>query len=99
MKIDRFTKVILTVIAVNLTFQTLKDIEIIPKAYAEQPKFEKELLSNKNYGLVPLNADGSINVKLNYGEEINVNISSINGYSAFYTNWEGKNILIGTHNE
>lgn len=30
MKTDKFTKIILTVIAVNLTFSTIKNFDIIP---------------------------------------------------------------------
>ena len=37
MKADKFTKIVLTVIAVNLTILTLKNVDIIPKAYANEP--------------------------------------------------------------
>ena len=45
---------------------------MFPNAYAtEPPKPEK------NYGLVPLNADGSISVTIKSAEEMDVNIVSI----------------------
>lgn len=78
MKVDKFTKVVLTVIAVNLTILTVKNLDIIPKAYANETTNNLELLPNRNYGLVPLNEDGSINVKFSSSSEIDVNIVGIN---------------------
>lgn len=77
MKADRFTKIVLTVIAVNLTILTVRNLDLIPKAYANERTNNLELTPNVNYGLVPLNEDGSINVRLNSSGEIDVNITDI----------------------
>lgn len=80
MKTDFYTKAVLTVIAVCLTIIVLKQVDIIPNAYAETPK--TNLNSNMNYVLVPLNADGSIdvNVKSN-SSTIDVNIESCDSWA------------------
>ena len=78
MKLDLYTKSILTVIAICLTINVLKDFDIMPKAYANEPlKNEQKLLPNKNYGLIPVNADGSIDVNIKSSSEMDVNISNI----------------------
>lgn len=79
MKIDRFTKVVLTVIAINLTILTLSKIELIRPAKANSSDYD---ISNSfsNYAMVPLNDDGSINVKLMGSEKIDVNIADISTY-------------------
>ena len=64
-------------IAVNLTLLTVKSLDITPKAYANEPTNNVEFLQNMNYGLVPLNDDGSITVKLSSSDEIDVNITDI----------------------
>lgn len=71
---DIYTKTILTVIAICLTIIVIKDLEVIPKAYANE-------VSNPNsYKLVPVNEDGSITVKLINSDEIDVNIKNIETY-------------------
>jgi hypothetical protein len=80
MKIDKFTKVVLTVIAVNLTLLTVKNLDIIPKAYANESTSKVKFTPSMNYGLVPLNDDGSITVKLSSYDEIDVNITNISTY-------------------
>lgn len=71
MKTDLYTKIVLTVIAVVLTVNLLKS-SITPA-----------MADSKKYAAVPVNADGSINVKLIKGNStIDVNIESIEG-SAF----------------
>jgi hypothetical protein len=80
MKLDLYTKSILTVIAICLTINVLKDFDIIPKAYANEPlKNEMNLSPNKNYGLIPVNSDGSINVNIKSSETLDVNIDEIGG--------------------
>ncbi|WP_299255828.1 hypothetical protein [uncultured Aquimarina sp.] len=73
MKTDSYTKAILTIIAVCLGIIVLKEINIIPKAYANNT-------STSNYGIVPINDDGTITVKLDTSDEIDVNIKGINTY-------------------
>ncbi|MEL6534132.1 MAG: hypothetical protein AAFQ98_01910 [Bacteroidota bacterium] len=87
MKTDRWTKILLTVIALNLTFLSLSKLEIIPKAYADEPK-PAAVYPNSPYGLVPVNADGSINVRLNALDEIDVNITGISTFDELDVNIE-----------
>jgi len=71
---DLYTKSVLTVTAVCLTIIVLKDTDIIHKAHAnEAAKSDPNLLLHKNYGLVPVNADGSINVNIQSSSEMDVN--------------------------
>jgi len=73
MKTDMYTKSILTIIALCLSIIVLKDINIIPKAHANTT-------TSVNYGLVPVNDDGTITVKLDTSDNIDVNIKSIKTY-------------------
>lgn len=77
MKIDTFTKIVLTVIAVNLSIRTIKNLDLIPKVYANEPPTNFEGAPGINYGLVPLNEDGTIRVRLSAYDKINVNIVGI----------------------
>ena len=78
MKLDLYSKSILTIIAICLTINVLKDFDIMPKAYANEPlKNELNLLPNKNYGLIPVNADGTIDVNIKSSSEMKVDISTI----------------------
>ena len=75
MKTDRYVKTMLTVIAICLVILVLNKVEIFPEAKASTPN-----LDNQNYALVPLNQDGSINVRLISSEEImEVNIHEVGG--------------------
>ena len=74
MKKDVYLKIVLTLIAINLTFLTLDRFEII------QPVNAARNVSNKqspNYGLVPLNENGGINVNLKSNDVIDVNIIGV----------------------
>ncbi|MFD2823840.1 hypothetical protein ACFS5M_09180 [Lacinutrix iliipiscaria] len=73
MKSDIYLKIVLTIIAINLTFATLKDVSIIPEAHANSIS---ELNNNVT---IPTNEDGSINVKILPSETINVNLTQIDG--------------------
>ena len=82
MKTDFYTKTILTVIAICLTILVLKNIDIIPRAYANETK--NGINPYINYGLVPLNPDGSIDVNIKSNSEIiNVNIEEVGGWSTW----------------
>lgn len=75
MKIDLYTKAILTVIATCLVVLVLKDVSIITPAQANNAtNFIPS--TNVNYGLIPLNEDGSMNVRVNnfdeYANDVNV---------------------------
>jgi len=65
--------VILTIIAVNLTILTVIELNVFPSLQAGEPA----QIQNMYYGLVPLNNDGSINMRLSNSEEIDVNITDI----------------------
>lgn len=95
MKVDYYTKFVLSIIAICLTVMTLKNVDLIPTAYASEPK-NINLPPTKNYGLVPVNEDGSITVKLSSSapidvvirnivanECLNVNLKKIDGESLF----------------
>ncbi len=73
MKTDRYTKFIFTIIAICLAIIVIRDIEIIPKAHANN-------IPTYNYGAIPINPDGSITVRLSNTNEIDVNIKSIDTY-------------------
>ncbi|MFK7950396.1 MAG: hypothetical protein AB8G11_22595 [Saprospiraceae bacterium] len=85
MKIDRYTKFILTVIAFCLVVLTLNNVDIFPKAYANDA-----MNYGGNYGLVPMNEDGSINVRLQgideAIDELDVNIVGIDTYDELEVN-------------
>ncbi|MEH0007904.1 MAG: hypothetical protein V6Z82_04195 [Flavobacteriales bacterium] len=77
MKVDKFTKVVLTAIAANLMLLTIRNLNLLPKVYANELTNRVELNPDMKYGLVPLNDDGYINVKLSGANEINVNLVGI----------------------
>lgn len=69
MKTDTYTKIVLTIIAIALSANFLKGL-ITPAQAAD----------NKKYAVVPVNADGSIKVKLEKGETMDVNIVGAANY-------------------
>ncbi len=61
MESQKIKNVLLGIIAINLTLISCFQLGLLgTSAYAN----ENNALSNINYGLIPLNDDGSINVKL-----------------------------------
>ncbi len=74
MKTDLYTKTVLTVIAIALVAIVFKNSTIINEAKADQNNFNK-------FVSVPVNADGSINVKM--VNDMDVNIHSIGGSSVY----------------
>ncbi len=87
MKTDLYTKCILTVIAIALSFIVFKDIDIIPKAHASSNT--NTAIPTSNYGLVPVNEDGSITVRLSTTEQLDVNIKNIDTYDELRINLYG----------
>src|SRR5437588_10866134 len=69
MKTDLYTKVVLTLIAGALTIIAFQNAEFFPKANASR--------INSGFMSVPLNPDGSINVK--FTETMKVNIAEVGG--------------------
>lgn len=88
MKTDTYTKSVLTIIAISLFLLVMKEFEIIPKAYAGS----NANLIKSGYGLVPLNIDGSVNVKVNPDQVIDVRIRGID--EAPSLNWEAIKVKI-----
>jgi|SRR5688572_11596843 hypothetical protein len=69
----KYLHAVLTVIAVCLVLITFAVTGILPTAHAKE--------TDQRFISVPVNADGSINVKLVKGETIDVNIDQINDRS------------------
>ena len=98
MKTDFYTKTILTIIALCLSILTLQNIDIIPKAYASEPNKSINIEPSKIYGLVPTNADGSINVnikstsspmeveisEISTSDKLNVKVDEVDTYAFTY---------------
>ena len=92
------TNILLGIIAINLTLLTFIQLEIWPtKANANELGLDPSI----NYGLVPLNEDGSINVNLSPSSSIvDVNIEAVNGYyDVFYKSSSGRFDLLPVHEE
>lgn len=86
MKTDRYTKVILTIIAVCLTLNIVKDLDIIPSAYAASTTIENPEVE---YHLVPVTPNQVMDVRIvdiNTSDELNVNIKSVDTYDEFKVN-------------
>ncbi|MFD3000394.1 hypothetical protein ACFS7Z_08495 [Pontibacter toksunensis] len=82
MKVDLYTKTVLTVIAACLTVLVLKEVEVLPKAHADSSVSYTK--GNVNYGLVPVNADGTINVKLSTTDVVKVAVEEVDRYAFRY---------------
>jgi hypothetical protein len=77
---DKTIKILLAIIAVNLSIITLNQLDFIPKTYGNNIKTE---LLPQNYGIIPLNEDGTISVKIENSEVMDVNIHSYKGKDFF----------------
>lgn len=98
MKTDRYTKIVLTIIAFCLVVNTFEKLDILPKAYANASTSPPALpTAEPKYGLVPLNADGSIIVKtvspmdvnitgIRTSDDLEVNVSGINTSNSLNVN-------------
>lgn len=62
MKTDRYTKSVLTVTTIALCIIALKDANLFPNAHASSNT--NTAITNSNYGLIPVNEDGSTTVRL-----------------------------------
>ena len=77
MKIDFYTKTVLTVIALCLLLNTAKEYELIPQAYASSA--EKSDETKVKYP-IPMDAFNTIDVRIvdiNTYDELNVNLKSV----------------------
>ena len=90
------TNILLGVIAINLTLLTLIQLEIWPtKANATN---DLRLDPVINYGLVPLNENGSIDVNISSSSTMDINIESVGGSNLFYADEDGEYRLLGVYN-
>jgi len=71
----KYLHAVLTVIAVCLVLITLAVTGLLPAANARE--------SNPRFISVPVNADGSINVRFVKGQTMDVNVEEINGSSVW----------------
>lgn len=82
---DNYTKSILTVIAACLVILTMNQVDLIPSARAngDEVRFNAEA---KNYGIIPVNEDGSVSVRLDNLDEMKVDITGISTYDELNIN-------------
>lgn len=71
----KYLHAVLTVIAVCLVLITLAVTGVLPAANARE--------SNPRFISVPVNADGSLNVRFVKGQTMDVNIEEVNGSSVW----------------
>lgn len=76
MKSNLYLKIILTVIAVNLTLLTAKELNLISTANAADVP-SKIGKNGTNYGFIPVNEDGTINVRIKNSDVMDVRIKSV----------------------
>ena len=85
MKTDKYTKTILTIIAICLTINVIKDFEIIPSAYANEPEKISEIPAG--YKVVPMNEVMDVRlVDINTYDELNVNLKGVDTYDEVKVN-------------
>ena len=85
MKTDTYTKTILTIIAICLTFNVAKDLDIIPSAYANNS--EKISKIPDGHKIVPVNQVMDVRlVNINTSDKLNVNIKGIDTYNELKVN-------------
>jgi hypothetical protein len=76
MKTDLYTKTILTIIALCLAIIALDRSGIITEAKAELPY--------SSYGMIPVNPDGSINVKMSSTDVVTVKVEEVDAFAFFH---------------
>lgn len=87
MKTDLYTKTILTIIAVCLSINVVKELDIIPSAYASEAISTPE--KTTEYKLVPVSEFNTMDVRIvdiNTYDELNVNIKNIDTYDELKVN-------------
>jgi len=85
MKTDLYTKTILTIIAICLTINVIKEFEIIPKAHASKNAIE----TAKDYKLVPISENNTLDVRIvdiDTYDKLDVNLKSIETYDELKVN-------------
>lgn len=85
MKTDKYTRFILTIIALCLAIIVLKDFDILPKAYAAEPSKISEV--PVGYKIVPVNDVMDVRlVDINTWDQLNVNIKGVDTYDELKVN-------------
>ena len=85
MKTDIYTKTILTIIAICLSINLVKDFNIIPSAYANTS--EKDSHIPNGHIIVPENQVMDVRlVNINTSDKLNVNIKGIDTYNELKVN-------------
>lgn len=85
MKTDKYTKTILTIIAICLTINVMKDFEIIPSVYANELGKIPEI--PVGYKVVPMSDVMDVRlVDINTYDELNVNLKSVDTYDEVKVN-------------
>lgn len=77
MKTDLYTKTVLTVIAICLTINIVQQLNLIPSTQASVHEN-----ASANHRMVPLNADGSMDVNIVYintSDVMGINIRKVDG--------------------
>jgi len=90
MPTDKYTKAVLTVIALCLITIVIRDLPLMPTVRANDPAMNHDL--NVAYGIVPLNEDGSINVRMDQSQVVDVRLRGIDEASSL--RWEAINVRV-----
>ncbi|MRT16059.1 hypothetical protein F3C99_03710 [Vitellibacter sp. q18] len=80
MKTDNYTKTILTIIAICLTINVIKDFELVPSAHASEIVENKPISEVMDVRLVDINTYDELNVNLksvDTYDEVKVNLKKI----------------------
>lgn len=88
MKTDLYTKSVLTIIAVCLSLNAVKDFDLIPSAYAADNTVDPATAAT-DYALVPISAANTMDVRIvdiNTYDELNVNLKSVDTYDEVKVN-------------
>jgi GH25 family lysozyme M1 (1,4-beta-N-acetylmuramidase) len=88
MKVDSYTKSVLTMIAVCLSLITIKQYELVPSLYANSAEV-KPMYDASEYRLVPVNDVNTIDVRIvdiSTYDELNVNLKGVDTYDEVKVN-------------
>ena len=80
MKKDSTIKILLGIIAINLSIISISQLDLIPKSYANT---QQTTIKAQEFGIVPINEDGTISVRLENSEVMDVNVHSYKGKDFF----------------
>ena len=80
MKKDSTIKILLGIIAINLSIMSISQLDLIPKSYANN---QQTTIKAQEFGIVPINEDGTISVRLENSEVMDVNVHSFKGKDFF----------------